>query len=254
MAEEVRREFPFTAEGLVLLIKELRKPYGCPWVRKQTLESLRKSMTGVCAEVIEAVDLNDRANLCEELGDLLMNVVFRGVVAEEEGSFTWQDVCKDVITKMVRRHEHVFGKTRAENAEEVVNLWQQIKAAEKGGKVDESIYSKPILSLSALDRATEVQKRASKVNFDWLSAAGVMEKVQEETAELAEAMASGDDDAIDEELGDLLFAAVNLARFRKRASADELLRQSCRKFTNRFQQMEKLLALDNKNAADCTAD
>ena len=106
--EERRYEFPPTAEGLALLVKELRKPYGCPWDRKQTLESLRSSMAGECAEVIEAVDLNDRENLCEELGDLLMNVVFMAVIAEEENSFNWEDVCCNVVEKMVRRHEHVL--------------------------------------------------------------------------------------------------------------------------------------------------
>ena len=249
-------EFPFTAEGLALLVKELRKPYGCPWDKKQTIESLRSSLTGECAEVIEAIDLADRDNLKEELGDLLMNIVFMAVVAEEEKTFNWQDVCKDVIEKMVRRHEHVFGSKTAENVDDVLNIWQAAKAAEKGNTPlpNDSIYSKKILSLSALDRATEVQKRAAKVNFDWSDAAGVVEKIREESAELAEAFASGNDEHIDEELGDLLFAAVNLARFRKRASADELLRNACRKFINRFQAMEKLLANDSKNAADCSIE
>ena len=252
--EERIREFAPSAEGLALLVKELRKPYGCPWDQKQTIESLRGSLTGECAEVVEAVDLHDRANLCEELGDLLMNIVFMAVVAEEEKAFCWQDVCAGVVEKMVRRHEHVFGSKKAENVDDVLNIWKAAKAAEKGEIAEpESIYSKKVLSLSALDRATEVQKRAAKVNFDWESAGGVMEKICEETGELAEAMAAGDDDAIDEELGDLLFAAVNLARFRKRASADELLRSSTRKFVARFQAMEKLLAADNKNAADCSA-
>ena len=253
--EERIREFAPTVEGLALLVKELRKPYGCPWDKKQTIESLRGSLTGECAEVIEAVDLHDRKNLCEELGDLLMNLVFMAVVAEEEKAFCWQDVCAEVVEKMVRRHEHVFGSKKAENVDDVLNIWKAAKAAEKGEIAEpESIYSKKVLSLSALDRATEVQKRAAKVNFDWESAAGVMDKIREETSELAEAMASGDDDAIDEELGDLLFAAVNLARFRKRASADELLRESTRKFVRRFQGMEKLLAADGRNAADCTAE
>ena len=183
-----------------------------------------------------------------------MNIVFRAVIAEEENSFTWQDVCADVIEKMVRRHEHVFGSKTAENVEDVLNIWQAAKAAEKGFAAADSIYSKKILNLSALDRATEVQKRAAKVNFDWDNQQGVMEKIREETAELAEAMASGSDDDIDEELGDLLFAAVNLARFRQRASADELLRRACRKFISRFQAMESMLAAENKKAADCTID
>ena len=197
--------------------------------------------------------MHDRANLCEELGDLLMNVVFMAVIAEEEGCFSWQDVCQQVIDKMVRRHEHVFGTAHAGSAEEVVGLWQQIKAAEKGNVKEESIYSKKVLSLSALDRATEIQKRAAKVNFDWDNASGVMEKIREEADELADAMQQENEEDIDEELGDLLFAAVNLARFRPRASADELLRQSCRKFVSRFQNMERMLAAENKKAENCTA-
>ena len=253
--EERITDFPHTAEGLALLVKELRKPYGCPWDKKQTIESLRTSLTGECAEVIEAIDLHDRSNLCEELGDLLMNIVFMAVVAEEEKAFSWQDVCKDVVEKMVRRHEHVFGSKTAENVDDVLKIWQQAKAAEKNiTEEPESIYSKKVLALSALDRATEVQKRAAKVNFDWQDAAGVLEKIQEETAELAEAFAAGDDDAVDEELGDLLFAAVNLARFRKQATADELLRASCRKFVDRFQTMEKMLASEGKKAGDRTAE
>lgn len=253
--EERITDFPHTAEGLALLVKELRKPYGCPWDKKQTIESLRTSLTGECAEVIEAIDLHDRSNLCEELGDLLMNIVFMAVVAEEEKAFSWQDVCKVVVEKMVRRHEHVFGSKTAENVDDVLKIWQQAKAAEKNiTEEPESIYSKKVLALSALDRATEVQKRAAKVNFDWQDAAGVLEKIQEETAELAEAFAAGDDDAVDEELGDLLFAAVNLARFRKRATADELLRASCRKFVDRFQTMEKMLASEGKKAGDRTAE
>lgn len=253
--EERITEFPYTAEGLALLVKELRKPYGCPWDKKQTIESLRPSLTGECAEVVEAVDLHDLTNLCEELGDLLMNIVFMAVVAEEEGFFTWQDVCRDVVDKMVRRHEHVFGNKTAENVDDVLEIWQKAKAAEKSiTEVPESVYSKKVLALSALDRATEIQKRAAKVNFDWDNAAGVLDKIKEETSELAEAFAAGDDEAVDEELGDLLFTAVNLARFRKRASADELLRASCRKFVSRFQTMEKMLSEDGKKAENCSAE
>lgn len=254
MSDKAIREFPYTAEGLALLVKELRKPYGCPWDRKQTIESLRGSLTGECAEVVEAIDLADRSNLREELGDLLMNIVFMAVVAEEEKAFNWQEVCQEVIDKMVRRHEHVFGSKTAENVEDVLTIWQAAKAAEKPEQKFASIYDKPILSLSALDRATEVQKKAAKVNFDWQDAAGVMEKIREETDELAEAVAAGDDAAIDEELGDLLFSAVNLARFRKRATADELLRNACRKFVTRFQKMEKLAAADGVKVGECSAD
>ena len=255
MQEEVRRDFPATAEGVALLVKELRKEHGCPWDRKQTLESLRSSLCGECAEVVEAIDLGDRANLCEELGDLLMNVAFLAVIAEEENAFDFTKVCKDVIEKMVRRHEHVFGASKpAETAEEVIDRWQKIKSAEKGNHIPDSIYEKKVLTLSALDRAEEIQKRAAKVNFDWQNAAGVLDKIREECEELSEAMAAGDEEHIDEELGDLLFSAVNLARVRKRASADELLRNACRKFVDRFQKMEKALSDDGKKASDCSAE
>ena len=249
-----RCDFPATAEGVAEMVKSLRAPDGCPWDKVQTLESLRESLTGECAEVIEAIDLGDRANLCEELGDLLMNVVFAAVVAEEENSFTWRDVCKNVIAKMVRRHPHVFGEARAESVDDVMQIWRKAKKQEKTPSGAASIYDKPIVSLSALDRATTVQKRAAKVGFDWRDQAGVMAKIGEETRELAEALAEGDDEHIDEELGDLLFSAVNLARFRKGRSAEELLRSSCRKFVKRFQAVEKLAARDGRQAADCTAE
>lgn len=247
-------EFPATAEGVAELVKSLRAPDGCPWDKVQTLESLRESLTGECAEVIEAIDLKDRANLCEELGDLLMNVVFAAVVAEEENSFTWRDVCKNVIEKMVRRHPHVFGEARAESVDEVMQIWGKAKKEEKAPDGAASIYAKPIVSLSALDRAATVQKRAAKVGFDWPDQAGVMTKIEEETRELAEALAEGDDEHIDEELGDLLFSAVNLARFRKGRSADELLRAACRKFVDRFRTVEQLAARDGRKAAECTPE
>lgn len=247
-------EFPATAEGLAEVVKRLRAPDGCPWDKVQTLESLRESLTGECAEVIEAIDLKDRANLCEELGDLLMNAVFAAVVAEEENSFTWRDVCENVIAKMVRRHPHVFGAEHADDVDEVMKIWQKAKQAEKAPGEAASIYDKPVVSLSALDRAATVQKRAAKVGFDWPDQAGVMAKIEEETRELAEALAEGNEAHVDEELGDLLFSAVNLARFRKGRSAEELLRAACRKFVDRFQKVELLAARDGRKASECTPE
>ncbi len=248
-------EFAATAEALAEVVKRLRAPGGCPWDREQTIASLSESLSGECAEVVEAIDLADRANLCEELGDLLMNVVFIAVVAEEEQAFDWTAVCRGVIDKMVRRHPHVFGHAKAENVDEVMSLWQAAKAAEKGSeKTPASIYAKPVVSLSALDRATAVQKKAARVGFDWTDEAGIMVKIEEETRELSEALASGDQEHIDEELGDLLFAAVNLARFRKRRSADELLRAACRKFVARFQFIEQELARRGRKPETCTIE
>ena len=247
------REYPATAEALAEVVRRLRAPDGCPWDREQTIASLSESLSGECAEVVEAIDLGDRANLCEELGDLLMNVVFLAVVAEEEKAFDWDAVCRGIVAKMIRRHPHVFGEAKAGNVDEVMRIWQTAKAAEKGGKASpESIYAKPVLALSALDRDTTVQKRAAKVGFDWDDEAGIMAKIEEETRELAEALASGDEAHIDEELGDLLFAAVNLARFRKRRSADALLRAACRKFVNRFQFIERELALVGRKPEACS--
>ena len=228
------------AESLMNILRRLRAPDGCPWDRKQTRESLVRHFESECGELIDAIEHNDAPHICEELGDVLMNVLFQVVIAEENGEFTLTDVWREIVDKMIRRHAHVFGDKHAENPEEVLQIWQQVKAAERAeaGQVSTSAMDDVKHSLSALTRAEKLQKKAAEFNFDWQKASDIVSKIKEETCEVEAALAQGDDDAVDEELGDLLFAVVNLIRFRKRANSEELMRQANRKFESRFRRME----------------
>ena len=234
--------YPPEAESLMRVLRRLRAPDGCPWDRKQTRSSLTRHLESECGELIDAIDRNDPPHICEELGDVLMNLLFQAVIAEENGEFTLEDVWREIIEKMIRRHAHVFGSEKAENAEDVVKLWEKIKASEKQSRGEES---KSVLdgvkhSLSALTRAEKLQKKAAEVNFDWSDASGIVSKIKEEISEVETALVSADDDAVDEELGDLMFAVVNLIRFRNRSSAEELMRKANCKFESRFKALEKL--------------
>ena len=247
--------YPPEADSLMAVLRRLRAPDGCPWDREQTRQSLACHLDGECAELIYAIDREDVPNICEELGDVLMNLLFQVVIAEENGEFTLADVWRNIIDKMIRRHDHVFGNSRAENAAEVAALWQRVKAAEHADRPQqESLMDQVKLSLSVLDRAEKLQKKAAETGFDWNSAEAVIDKIAEETAEVREAMAQKDDEHIDEELGDLLFAVVNLIRFRNRSHASELLRKANLKFENRFRAMETKLAAEGKKLSDLLPD
>ena len=238
-----RPEYTPDAESLERILKRLRAPGGCPWDREQTRETLSRSLAEEAAEVLDAIDRGNAPDICDELGDLLMNVIFQAVVAEERGEFTFQDVCGGIIDKMIRRHAHIFGDAKAETAGDVAQLWEKIKAGERKDKpAPQSILDKVPPYLSALNRAEKLQKKVSKVGFDWDDQAQILAKIEEELEELKEAFASGDAAAIDDEFGDLLFAASNLARFRNEKTSEELLRQSNRKFETRFRYIERELA------------
>ncbi len=240
-------EYPANADSLMEILRRLRAPDGCPWDREQTRASLVRHLEGECAELIYAIDREDVPNICEELGDVLMNLLFQVVIAEEKGDFVLADVWRNIIDKMVRRHAHVFGTEHAENAAEVAALWQKIKAAEHAGKAeDDSLMDQVKPCLSPLERAEKLQKTAAKTGFDWENARDIVDKIVEETSEVRQALAENDDDHIDEELGDLLFAVVNLIRFRGKTHASELLRRANLKFENRFRAMEKAYAADNR--------
>ena len=242
-----RGDFGGDAESLLRILRILRAPGGCPWDRAQDRHTLTRSLAGECAEVVDAIDREDVPGIREELGDLLMNVLFQVVIAEENGDFTMAEVWKGINEKMVRRHAHIFGDERAETPEEVAQLWAKIKEREHAAEpARKSRLDKVPHSLSALSRSHELQKQAAKVGFDWPDASGAAEKVQEEARELDEALRSGDEEHIDEELGDLIFAAVNLARLRKRGTAEELTRAAARKFETRFREVEKLVAASGK--------
>jgi MazG family protein len=248
-----RGDFGYDAESLLRILRILRAPGGCPWDREQTRHTLTRSLTGECAEVVDAIDREDVDGIREELGDLLMNVLFQVVIAEEKNEFAMADVWKGINEKMVRRHAHIFGDAHADTPEEVARLWAEIKEKEHSGEVaPASLLDKVPQSLSALTRSHELQKKAAKVGFDWPDASGAAAKVGEEARELAEALRSGDDAHVDEELGDLIFAAVNLARLRKRGTAEELTRAAARKFETRFREVEKQVAASGRAWEDLT--
>ena len=240
-------------DSLVEIIRRLRAPDGCPWDRKQTFESLKVCMVEEVAEFLDAIDNEDHSNLCEELGDLLMNITFHAVLAEENGLFDMHNVLRGIIDKMIRRHPHVFSDVEVDSVDDVMEVWKKAKAAE-GKKEKESILDGIPRNLSSLLTAREVQKEAAKVGFDWECQEQIVDKTEEEIAELKEAIANGDDAHIDEEIGDLLFAVVNLSRFRKRSNAEDLLNASVKKFRNRFSYIEKELGRQNIKLEDASID
>ena len=242
-----RGDFGSDAESLLRILRILRAPGGCPWDREQDRHTLTRSLAGECAEAIDAIDREDVPGIREELGDLLMNVLFQVTIAEERNEFTMAEVWRGINEKMVRRHAHIFGNEHADTPEEVAQLWAKIKEKEHAAAAaPASRLDKVPHSLSALTRSHELQKQAAKVGFDWPDASGAAAKVREEARELEEALRSGNDAHIDEELGDLVFAAVNLARLRKRGTAEELTRAAARKFETRFREVEKLVAASGR--------
>lgn len=235
--------------SLLDLIARLRGPNGCPWDKKQTPSSIRLYLLEEAYEVVDAVERATSEDLCAELGDLLFQVVFLSHLGAEDGDFDFLEVTERIIEKMVRRHPHVFGDKTVENAEEVALNWAEIKRAEQGAAVlSSSSLERVPPGLPALLWAHRLSERASKLGFDWASSDGVYEKVLEEVGELRHAMRDGGRDQVAEELGDLLFSVVNLARH-SGFNAEDLLRQANRKFLERFKAMESRL-----NAADITLE
>ena len=247
--------YPPTDEALLDILRTLRKPDGCPWDRKQTRESLIPHLDGECAELIEAIGKNDSANIREELGDVLMNLLFQVVIAEENNEFTLADVYREIIDKMIRRHAHVFGDAHADTPEEVASLWQKIKAGEKSVQTDKKLLLDEVkLELSPAIHAEKLQKKAAKAGFDWQNAGEIVEKISEELQEIRSALEMKNEEAVDEELGDLLFAVINLIRFRNRLDTTEILRRANRKFITRFNNMEKAMQNSGINLSDASAE
>ncbi len=235
-------------ERLVQIMATLRAPGGCPWDREQTRESLKAFLIEEAYEVLEALDDGGKEKLQEELGDLLLQIVFHAQVAAELGEFTVDEVLEHVTDKLVRRHPHVFGETRAETAAEVLSNWEKLKQAERGGAIQASALSGVPKTLPALLRAQRLQDKASRVGFDWGETGEVLQKVEEELNELKAAMAKRSE-TIEAELGDLLFSLVNLARFLN-LNAEEALRKSIEKFTRRFRHIESVIATQGKSLAE----
>ena len=248
------KNYPPTADALMEILHKLRSPEGCPWDRVQTAESFGACFAGEAAELLDAIDRNNSADICEECGDVLMNVFFQVVLAEEEKLFTLEDVWRSINDKMVRRHAHIFGDRKADTPEEVAQLWQEMKKLEHKEASPQSVLDDVKHYLSPLNRAEKLQKKAAKCGFDWEKEEEILDKIREESCETAEAMASGDQEKIDDELGDLLFAVVNLIRFRKRANSEELLRKAALKFETRFRFVEQELKKAGKSFEDSTLD
>ncbi|MFQ5839528.1 MAG: nucleoside triphosphate pyrophosphohydrolase [Candidatus Methylomirabilales bacterium] len=235
-ADEVGRRF----EELVGIMARLRAPGGCPWDREQTPDTLKPFLIEEAYEVLEAVDSGDDTELKEELGDLLLQVVFHAELAAERGAFTIADVLAAIADKLVRRHPHVFGEARAETPTEVLHNWERLKQAERGGAGEASALHGVPATLPALLRAQRLQDKAARVGFDWGALTAVLSKVDEEVKELKEAVAGGDPVAIEAEVGDLFFALVNASRFLD-VSAEEALRKAIGKFTRRFRHIESTI-------------
>lgn len=233
-------------EALLDIVKRLRAPDGCPWDREQTPSSLLPYFLEEVYEVMESVDQKDWDTLREELGDVLLHVVFQANIAEEDGKFSIADSLESINEKLVRRHPHVFGDAEADAAFHAKQNWEQAKHKEK--QRESRLDGVPV-QLPGLVRAQRLQQKASYVGFDWDKIETVWDKVHEEIGELKEAESAGVKEHMEEEIGDVLFSIVNLARFFN-ISAEDALRKTIQKFIRRFKQIEKELSSQGKNIQD----
>ena len=243
-------------ERLVDIMATLRGPNGCPWDKQQDFNSLKPMLVEEVYEVLEAIDNEDFDGLAEELGDLLLHVIFHAHLAKESGRFDITTVIEKISEKLIRRHPHVFGNESASTPEEVIKNWEAIKAREKAEKLKnrtpeqrsllEGIPSK----LPAMHEAHQISSRAARVGFDWPDIEGIFDKLQEEVRELKEVISSGGDDKrrerLEDEIGDMLFVMVNIARYLK-IDSESALKRANRKFKTRFRYMERELAKQGKS-------
>jgi len=241
-------------EALLSLIRTLRSPAGCPWDRAQGRKDLGRYLINEAYEVLDALAEDRPAAVREELGDLLFQILFLVVLAEEEGSFGLADVTAEVSAKMIRRHPHVFGDVTVRDAAEVKFNWEEIKKGEKGEAGEKRGLLDGIpRSLPALRKAQEAGRRAARAGFDWTGTEGVLEKIREETRELEEALAAGSKERTGEEIGDLLFSVVNLARHVS-VDAEDALGTTVRKFRHRFRYIEQELGRRGRPLAAATLE
>lgn len=227
----------YGAYDLVEIMRILRAPGGCPWDREQDHQSIKKNFIEETYEVVEAINKDDKELMREELGDVMMQVVFHAQIETEQGGFTFDDVCDEVCKKLILRHPHIFADESAETSDDVLVKWDEIKNKSKKRTTQTSVMQSVPRELPALMRAEKVQKKAKKVGFDWDDISGALDKLAEETAELKEAIDSGDKASITDEFGDLLFASVNVARFLD-TDPEEALTHATDKFISRFEKVE----------------
>jgi MazG family protein len=238
-------------QQLVGIMARLRAPGGCPWDREQTFDSIKPFTLEETYEVLDAVDRRDWNNLAEELGDFLLQAVFYAQMASEQDLFRIEDALDAINQKLIRRHPHVFGDETAQSADDVLKIWGEVKAAEKRdkGKVEEGLLNSVPRTLPALVEAQQIASRAARVGFDWENPEQVIEKLHEELAELDEARRHASQDELEDEMGDLLFVLVNLARFVK-VDPEQALRRTNAKFRKRFGFIERKLAERGKKLED----
>ena len=255
-----RKQIGKAFESLVALQARLRAPNGCPWDREQTHDSLRTYLVEETYEVLDALERGDGQKFADELGDLLLQIVFHSQLASEAGKFDIADVIEQIYKKMVRRHPHVFGDVQADTSAQVLKNWEQLKAEERARKEDPqkraqepSILDPVPRSLPALLEAHQLTRRAANVGFDWPDVNGIFDKSAEETQELKQLLTSvrRSEADVEEEVGDLLFTGVNLARFLG-FDAEIALKRTNRKFARRFRAMERMAAAQGQKLQDCS--
>ena len=240
-------------ERLCAIVARLRAPGGCPWDREQTLDSLKPCLVEECYELLDVMAGDNLPGHCEELGDVLLQVVFQALLREEKGEFTVADALNGVSDKLVRRHPHVFGDVVVKGADDVLRNWEQIKKGEKkdaAGAPRSAIAGVPA-ALPSLLRAQRVQAKAARVGFDWPDRDGPRAKISEELAELDQAVKDGDAAKVEDEMGDVLFSLVNLCRFLK-VDAETALRGAVDKFSRRFQAVERMTQEAGVDMRNCT--
>ena len=246
-------------ERLVGVQARLRGEGGCPWDREQTHRTLRTYLIEEAYEVLEALEAGDDQKFAEEMGDLLLQIVFHSQIAREEGRFDVRDVIREIHDKMVRRHPHVFGEKKAKDSAEVLKNWEQLKAEERkaqgkiAGEKKESLLDGVSRALPATLEGFQLTRRAARIGFDWEKAEDVIEKVAEESAELRREIAEQETERVEEEIGDLLFAAVNVARF-LHVDPEIALKKANAKFAARFRAMEVRAAESGRKLADVPRD
>ena len=238
-------------EDFIRLIDVLRGPGGCPWDIKQTHESLKHNVVEEAWEVVDAINEGSEAHLREELGDLLMQVIFHASISKEHGGFTLDDISDEAVKKLVHRHPHVFGSVKADTPDEVLTNWDAIKRADRGQQSAASAMDGIPRGLPGLMRSEKIQSKAAKYGFDWPDVSGAMDKLREETAELQEGIDAGDVENIKEEIGDALFSVVNVARFYK-LDTEECMHAACEKFIRRFRYLEEGAAREGLRLEDMT--
>ncbi len=243
----------YTIDDLLDIMVKLRGENGCPWDKVQTHQSIKKSMIEECYEAIDALDSGDDHAFANELGDVLLQVVFHARIAEERGAFNFDDVVNEICTKLITRHTHVFGADKAVSAEEALGQWEKNKKKEKNLDSYTAMLKDVPHYLPALMRSEKIQKKAGSVGFDWQETEPVYDKVNEEIAELKEAAKTGNAERIEEEYGDLLFSVVNLGRHLK-VTPEIALTKASDKFIKRFEKMEAEAVKDNLDMAQLSLE